>query len=125
MKLTHTCIITENIDEVSEFYENILKIKAVRYGDHYTEFVTGGGTLSLFSLSEHEKLAPSTAEAASNKSIELEFEVINIHKEHDHLVKLGIEIVKPITTQPWGNRSFYFRDPDGNLINFFTKTTKA
>jgi hypothetical protein len=22
--------------------------------------------------------------------------------------------------QPWGNRSMLFRDPDGNLINFFT-----
>ena len=21
---------------------------------------------------------------------------------------------------PWGNRSLLFRDPDGNLINFFT-----
>lgn len=24
-------------------------------------------------------------------------------------------------TQPWGNRSFYFRDPDGNLINFYSR----
>jgi hypothetical protein len=23
------------------------------------------------------------------------------------------------TDQPWGNRSMLFRDPDGNLINFF------
>jgi hypothetical protein len=21
---------------------------------------------------------------------------------------------------PWGNRSLLFRDPDGNLVNFFT-----
>jgi hypothetical protein len=26
---------------------------------------------------------------------------------------------------PWGNRSLLFRDPDGNLINFFTPTTDA
>ncbi len=24
---------------------------------------------------------------------------------------------------PWGNRSLLFRDPDGNLINFFTPVT--
>jgi len=29
--------------------------------------------------------------------------------------------VKPPTTQPWGNRSIYFRDPDGNLINFYSR----
>jgi catechol 2,3-dioxygenase-like lactoylglutathione lyase family enzyme len=28
--------------------------------------------------------------------------------------------VKPPTTQPWGTRSFYFRDPDGNLVDFFS-----
>ena len=28
--------------------------------------------------------------------------------------------VKEPTTMPWGNRSVLFRDPDGNLVNFFT-----
>ena len=26
-------------------------------------------------------------------------------------------------TMPWGNRSLLFRDPDGNLVNFFTPVT--
>ena len=25
---------------------------------------------------------------------------------------------------PWGNRSLLFRDPDGNLVNFFTPVTE-
>jgi hypothetical protein len=25
---------------------------------------------------------------------------------------------------PWGNRSLMFRDPDGNLVNFFTPVTE-
>jgi catechol 2,3-dioxygenase-like lactoylglutathione lyase family enzyme len=29
------------------------------------------------------------------------------------------EFVQEPTNQPWGNRSMLFRDPDGNLINFF------
>ena len=28
--------------------------------------------------------------------------------------------VQEPTTMPWGNRSLLFRDPDGNLVNFFT-----
>jgi catechol 2,3-dioxygenase-like lactoylglutathione lyase family enzyme len=27
---------------------------------------------------------------------------------------------KPPTTQPWGTRFIYFRDPDGNLVDFYT-----
>jgi uncharacterized glyoxalase superfamily protein PhnB len=30
------------------------------------------------------------------------------------------EMLMEPTTQPWGNRSVMFRDPDGNLITFFT-----
>jgi predicted enzyme related to lactoylglutathione lyase len=31
--------------------------------------------------------------------------------------KFGYEIVKPITTEPWGVRRFFVRAPDGNVIN--------
>jgi hypothetical protein len=29
------------------------------------------------------------------------------------------------TTMPWGNRALLFRDPDGNLVNFFTPVIPA
>jgi hypothetical protein len=32
--------------------------------------------------------------------------------------------VQQPTTMPWGNRSILFRDPDGNLVNFFTPVTE-
>ena len=31
--------------------------------------------------------------------------------------RLGYEIVHPLTTEPWGIRRFFVRDPDGNVIN--------
>ena len=33
------------------------------------------------------------------------------------------DFVNEPTTMPWGNRSLLFRDPDGNLVNFFTPVT--
>ncbi|WP_331460662.1 VOC family protein [Arthrobacter sp. zg-Y750] len=27
-------------------------------------------------------------------------------------------------TMPWGNRSTLFRDPDGNLVNLFSRPTR-
>ena len=122
MKLTHSCIITEDVNKLTEFYKEALQIKPEIYGDDYTEFPTDGGVLSLFSYAAHEELAKGSVEPASNRCLELEFNVDNVDDEYVHLQQLGAEIVKPLTTQPWGNRSFYFRDPDGNLINFYTRT---
>jgi catechol 2,3-dioxygenase-like lactoylglutathione lyase family enzyme len=36
----------------------------------------------------------------------------------------GADLVQEPTTMPWGNRSILFRDPDGNLVNFFTPVTE-
>jgi predicted enzyme related to lactoylglutathione lyase len=122
MKLTHCCIITENIKELSNFYKEALQIEPQIYGDDYAEFPTESGVLSLFSYESHEELAKGSVVPASNRCVELEFNVDNVDDDFIRLKQFGAEIVKPLTTQPWGNRSFYFRDPDGNLINFYTRT---
>jgi len=58
----------------------------------------------------------------TNRNILLEFQVDDVDAEYQRLRPIaGIEWVKELTTQPWGNRSIYFRDPDGNLVNFFSR----
>ncbi|MGC9394020.1 MAG: VOC family protein [Anaerolineae bacterium] len=54
-----------------------------------------------------------------DSSAVLEFEVEDGDEEYVRLLALNVPIVKPPTTQPWGLRSVWFRDPDGNIVNFF------
>ncbi|MNL65027.1 Glyoxalase-like domain protein [compost metagenome] len=64
------------------------------------------------------------ASPASNRSVILEFRVDNVDAHYDRLAAyLGEALVQEPTTMPWGNRSLLFRDPDGNLVNFFTPVT--
>jgi uncharacterized glyoxalase superfamily protein PhnB len=51
----------------------------------------------------------------------LDFEVEDVDAERLRLRLQAIvaEFVMEPKTQPWGNRSMLFRDPDGNLINMF------
>ena len=120
MKLTHTSIITDDVGRLRSFYKDVLEIEPRGEGA-YVEFATEAGTLSLFSVEGQEKLAPGSAQEASNRSVMLEFQVADVDREYERLKQLNVEWVKPPTTQPWGNRSIYFRDPDGNLLNFFTR----
>jgi catechol 2,3-dioxygenase-like lactoylglutathione lyase family enzyme len=123
MKLTHICIVTENLPGLRDFYQEILQVQPEQFKDDYAEFGTGGAILSLFELKSHEALAPKSMLAGANRSIELEFQVEDVDIEYARLNGLQepIEWVMPPTTLPWGNRSIYFRDPDGNLINFYTR----
>jgi len=117
--LAHTCLITSNVKRLVDFYEPILNLKAKWSGNDYAEFHTGVGVLAIFSAEAQEKYIPGSAEAAKNKSLVLEFEVADVDREYQRLGSLVKVWVKPPTTQPWGTRSIYFRDPDGNLIDFY------
>ena len=120
MKLSHTCIITEDVGRLRSFYQEVLQIEPTGKGA-YVEFRTEAGTLSLFSLEGLEKLAPGLMQGASNNTVILEFQVEDVDKEYERLKQMSIKWMKPPTTQPWGNRSIYFRDPDGNPLNLYTR----
>ena len=119
--LVNTCLITENVDQLVRFYESILALKAVRSGKEYAEFRTGAGVLAIFSAAAQQEYIPGSAEAARNKSAILEFRVTDVDQEYARLQSVVKTWVKPPTNQPWGTRSFYFRDPDGNLVDFYVR----
>jgi catechol 2,3-dioxygenase-like lactoylglutathione lyase family enzyme len=103
------------------FYENVLGMKAQWSGDEYAEFRTGIGVLAIFSLDAQEKYIPGSTDATRNRSAILEFRVADVDQEYVRLQPLVTVWVKKPTTQPWGTRSVYFRDPDGNLVDFYTQ----
>ena len=118
-KLMHTCLITNNVNQLIQFYEPVLALKAQKSGEDYAEFRTDVGVLAIFSAAAQEKYIPSSAISSANKSMILEFQVTDVDKEYSRLQSLVKIWVKPPTTQPWGTRSTYFRDPDGNLVDFY------
>jgi uncharacterized glyoxalase superfamily protein PhnB len=86
----------------------------------YAEFHTGAAVLAIFSAEAQQKYIPGSAEPAKNRSSILEFRVANVDAEYVRLQSFVETWVKPPTNQPWGTRSVYFRDPDGNLVDFYS-----
>jgi catechol 2,3-dioxygenase-like lactoylglutathione lyase family enzyme len=116
--LINTCLITSDVRKLAAFYARVLQIEPRWDGDSYVEFRTGAGILALFADDAQEKYIPGSATPGRNRSAILEFKVSDVDREYTRLRDL-VEWVKGPTTQPWGTRSIYFRDPDGNLIDFF------
>ena len=69
--------------------------------------------------------APGAARPADNCTVIIKFLVEDVDGVHQNLVGFVEDFVQEPTTMPWGNRSLLFRDPDGNLVNFFTPVTPA
>lgn len=113
-------IITSDVSRLVEFYEAITGLSATRYTDDFAELATPACTLAIGSERTVALFGAGSARPAANHSCIIEFRVDDVDKDFARLGKVVSEFVQQPTTMPWGNRSLLFRDPDGNLINFFT-----
>ena len=90
------------------------------YRGNYVAFPLEAGTLALWRQSEWAALGLTSVRGAANASVLIELEVADVDAEYARLHGLQVEWVQALTTQPWGHRAFYVRDPDGNILNFHT-----
>ena len=123
MKLTSLRIITGDIKTLVQFFEKVTGIPAQWYTDDFAELVTGTATLAIGSTRTMSLFGEGLITPASNNSVIIEFLVENVDEDFERIKDIIDDIVQIPTTMPWGNRSLLFRDPDGNLINFFTPIT--
>lgn len=120
MHLASLRIITADIKRLVQFYEKATGITARWLTDDFAEIITSSITLAIGSTRTLAFFGEGVAQPAANKTVIIEFLVENVDNDYERVKDLTSEIVQKPTTMPWGNRSLLFRDPDGNLINFFT-----
>jgi catechol 2,3-dioxygenase-like lactoylglutathione lyase family enzyme len=120
MKLALITIVTANLESMRTFYQEVLQIAPQTYRGNYVEFTLEAGTLALWRQPECVAFGIAPMRGAANHSVLIELEVADVDGEYARLKGLQLEWVQELTTQPWGHRAFYVRDPDGNVLNFHT-----
>jgi predicted enzyme related to lactoylglutathione lyase len=120
MNFVSTRIITGDIARLVGFYETVTGLQATWRSPEFAEFPTPSSTLAIGSKRTMDLFGAGAAWPADNHSAILEFRVEDVDAEHERLKPTVGDVVQEPTTQPWGNRSLLFRDPDGNLVNLFT-----
>ena len=113
-------VITDDVARLAAFYARATGLTPRWGNDQFAELVSPAGTLAIASTATMALFGGNAAHGADNHSVIIEFRVDDVDEEYHRLERTSSEFVQKPTTMPWGNRSLLFRDPDGNLVNFFT-----
>ncbi|MFG2479783.1 VOC family protein [Streptomyces fagopyri] len=123
MEFVSVRIITGDVARLVDFYERATGVPASWSNEDFAEIRTSSATLAIGSTRTVPLFAPGSARPADNHSVIVEFLVDDVDRTHKNLTDFVEDFVNEPTTMPWGNRALLFRDPDGNLVNFFTPVT--
>lgn len=120
MPLTSIRIVTEHVDRLVAFYERVTGLTATRPVPAFAQLTGPGAALAIAHVDTVARLGGALLPAA-NRSVVVELEVADVEAELARLHPDPGDVVLPPTTMPWGNRSVLLRDPDGNVVNLFSR----
>ncbi|MBO9057031.1 VOC family protein [Curtobacterium flaccumfaciens pv. flaccumfaciens] len=124
MSFASVRIITDDLEGMVAFYERVTGQPAERPAPVFAQFTGPGGTLAIASTATVAMLGGALT-PATNRSVLIEFEVADVDGDFAGLQLGSDDVVLEPTTMPWGNSSALVRDPDGNVVNLFSRPATA
>jgi uncharacterized glyoxalase superfamily protein PhnB len=114
-------IFVNNMETMVKFYRDIIGFKTNWNGDPNAELDAGNCRLIMFGRNDFEKMISKSFDYPKglNGTMEIAFNLKTydeVDKEYKRLVDSGVKSVFPPTTMPWGQRTCYVADPEGNLL---------
>ena len=131
VELVQARLVTDDVAGLAAFYAGLVGAR-VPLNEYYVEVPAGPMTVGFSKRRFTEYCAaacpgpapPLGGVAGSGpaaREVILDFLVGDVDAEYPRIAALGVGLVLPPTTQPWGSRSMVFTDPEGNLVNVFSR----
>ena len=124
MELVQSRIVTDDVEGLAAFYARLVGI-SVPLNEYYVEVPAGAMSVgfSKCRFTEYgENLAAGPESRQPRDEVILDFVAGDVDAEYERIAALGVRSVMLPTSQPWGNRSMIFRDPEGNLVSVFSRS---
>lgn len=122
MKLEGFGIFVDDMGAMIRFYRDVLGFEIKEEEDASNVYLMKDGTLFLlYRKQDFEKMTNSSFSYCKgiNGHYEIALGVENysaVDREYARVTDLGAKGVMAPTTEPWGQRTCYVADPEGNLI---------
>jgi catechol 2,3-dioxygenase-like lactoylglutathione lyase family enzyme len=118
-RIDYTVIFVRDMPAMRGFYESVLSFAVLReLGAGWIEYQVGENILTL---ARHSVTAKDPPTPDGSAALQLAFKVSapQVDACAHELEAAGVALVSPPTDQPFGHRTLFFRDPDGNLLEIY------
>jgi catechol 2,3-dioxygenase-like lactoylglutathione lyase family enzyme len=116
-RIKETCLYVSDLEQAKAFYHDILGLEVIGYlpGKHL--FLRAGeSVLLLFNPDDSKrKVSPPGHFGGGKQHFAFEVSDQDYKAAKEEILGKGIEIIDEITW-PGGKKSFYFNDPEGNVL---------
>ena len=119
--LDYTVIFARQMSAMREFYGTTLGFPLHKeLGSQWLEFRIGANILAL---TQRGVLFDDPAPPVGALSLQLAFRVApnEVTSCATVLAERGVNIISGPADQPWGHRTLFFRDPDGNVLEIYAE----
>ena len=120
-QIDYTVIFARDMGAMRLFYETVMEFQLLRaLSDRWIEYRVGSTTLAL---TAHGARFNDTPPEQGMLSVQLAFRVPPqaVAECAAALEAKGIRLISPLTDHPFGHRTIFFRDPDGNVLEIFAE----
>ena len=116
-KLEWVILITDNYPLSRTFYKETLGFILVREmeKEEFAQFQMNNCFLAIYGRSEVNKLIGKEYVGKAGGAIYTFGEDDDVDTTYKELMAKGVHFIKSPQTQPWGQRTAYFTDPDGHI----------
>ncbi|GAA6182285.1 MULTISPECIES: VOC family protein [unclassified Shimia] len=111
---------TNDVAATAAFYQKHFGFSAAFTSDWYIHLQSDADpSVNLAVLDGHHPTVPEVGRGHTTHML-LNFEVADATAEYTRLTNQGLEVVKPLVDEDFGQRHFILRDPNGVLIDVIT-----
>ncbi len=120
-------VVVADLDRALEFYLGVLGLPLDHRSGAYAQLDTGRTRLALYERSAMGDTLGWSLEVPGpeHTAFEIGFKVPDVDLAVEAFVAAGADVVTAPTDRPWGQRTAYLADPDGNLVELAEDTGAA
>ncbi|MDA0185510.1 VOC family protein [Solirubrobacter phytolaccae] len=100
-------LLVHDLEAAREFYAGLLGFDVVMDEPGFMQFASPSNPTAQITIGSERGLGVA----------DVTVEVADVDARHADAVRRGLEIVYPLTDEPWGIRRFFVRAPGGQVIN--------